>query len=226
MGTRKFGSGYPGIPITGVAGRGFPFVFWPLAWGGAGAAGATTYHYLDNSTEYGPFDNSSRPGGVMTTAAFTALDLSQQHTTFHILADNFTVNSLIEDIHQACGSLMPSSPNITAAAYNDSLPAPKPEQAVQYYRASTVCLSLDGCNNTALFDNSTDTPLPTNINTSLLDCINSTIASNVPLVDAQSTGTSAAPSSYQTLRSSGTRLSANATIALLSILLFWTSKAF
>jgi hypothetical protein len=44
---RTYGSGYPGEAGHGVAGRGFPFVFWPLAWGGAvglGAAGA----YLDS----------------------------------------------------------------------------------------------------------------------------------------------------------------------------------
>ena len=28
-----YGSGYPGITGRGVAGRGFPFWFWPVVWG-------------------------------------------------------------------------------------------------------------------------------------------------------------------------------------------------
>jgi len=39
---RKYGSGYPGYPI-GVAGYGFPFFFWPLAFGGTYIYGA---HYI------------------------------------------------------------------------------------------------------------------------------------------------------------------------------------
>jgi hypothetical protein len=40
---RQYGSGYPGVAGRGVAGRGFPFVFWPLAWGGAVGLGAGAY---------------------------------------------------------------------------------------------------------------------------------------------------------------------------------------
>jgi len=49
---RQYGSGYPGIAGRGVAGRGFPFLFWPLAWGGV--AGVGTAAYLHN-TEVGDF---------------------------------------------------------------------------------------------------------------------------------------------------------------------------
>ena len=38
-----YGSGYPSITGRGVTGRGFPFVFWPLAWGGIAGAGAGAY---------------------------------------------------------------------------------------------------------------------------------------------------------------------------------------
>ena len=58
---------------------------------------------------------------------------------------------------------------------------------MQYYRASTVALTLDGYNNTGAFsedDNAPDTPLPTNIDTNLLNCLNTTIGEAVPLVDA------------------------------------------
>ncbi|KAJ7791281.1 hypothetical protein B0H14DRAFT_3500625 [Mycena olivaceomarginata] len=49
--------------------------------------------------------------------------------------------------------------------------------------------SLDGYNNTVVFmaENSTsDTPLPTGIDTNLLDCLNVTIGIAVPLVDGAS----------------------------------------
>jgi len=49
---RQYGSGYPGVAGRGVAGRGFPFVFWPLAWGGFAGAGTTAYLH---NTEVGDF---------------------------------------------------------------------------------------------------------------------------------------------------------------------------
>ena len=47
FGNRKYGSGYPGYPI-GVVGYGFPFFFWPLAFGGSYVYGA---HYIGDSNE-------------------------------------------------------------------------------------------------------------------------------------------------------------------------------
>ena len=44
---RKYGSGYTGYPI-GVVGYGFPFFFWPLAFGGGYAYGA---HYINDENE-------------------------------------------------------------------------------------------------------------------------------------------------------------------------------
>ena len=46
---RKYGSGYPGYPV-GVAGYGFPFYFWPLAFGG-GLYGA---HYIHDNEVRAP----------------------------------------------------------------------------------------------------------------------------------------------------------------------------
>ena len=118
----------------------------------------------------------------MMTAAFTS---SSPATTFRIVSDNTTVQALIQDITGNCSSSNLVSPDsIVATTYNDSLTAPVPEQVVQYYRASTVALSLDGYNDTAALDaqGEPDTPLPTNIDTTLLDCLNQTIAAAVPLV--------------------------------------------
>ncbi|KAJ7136823.1 hypothetical protein C8R44DRAFT_948503 [Mycena epipterygia] len=65
----------------------------------------------------------------------------------------------------------------------------------EYYRASSVALSLDGYNDIAVFapENSTaNTPLPAGIDMTLLGCLNGTIGNAVPLVDGARTH--AAPS--------------------------------
>jgi len=176
-GNRGYGSGYPGISGRGTAGRGFPFFFWPLSWGNNVSASSD---YLYN-TEYGSFDNTTRPGGIMMTAAFSS---SSQNTTFRIVADNVTISSLIVDIVANCSSDIASPLTITSATFNDSLASPKPEQTVQYYRASSVAMTLDGYNNTGALgpEGTSDIPLPTNIDTNLLNCLNSTIGEAVPLI--------------------------------------------
>jgi hypothetical protein len=107
-----------------------------------------------------------------------------QNTTFHILADNSTIVELIAAVSSNCSS------SLSGASYhpfNDTDPrSPKPESAIQYYRASSVVLTLDGYNNSAaLRDNATipDIPLPTSIDTTLLTCLNETIGVAVPLID-------------------------------------------
>nr|VWO94692.1 Uncharacterized protein [Ganoderma boninense] len=150
-GNRYYGSGYPGVTGLGVANRGFPFVFWPLVWGGGLGYGAA---YLHDDREYGEPNNTTRPGGPMAQAAFssnsnssTSTSTSAGPSTFHIVGDNSTVASLIASVRANC----------TVAANSSSAPAPfagsaadpLPEQAVQYFRASSVALTLDGYNNTA-----------------------------------------------------------------------------
>jgi len=61
---------------------------------------------------------------------------------------------------------------------------------IQYYRASSVALSLDGYNNTAALSEvggGEDIPLPSGIHMPLLECMNTTIANEVPLVDESDT---------------------------------------
>ncbi|KAJ7136791.1 hypothetical protein C8R44DRAFT_661643, partial [Mycena epipterygia] len=193
-GSQAYGSGYPGVNSRGVDGRGFPFYFWPLSWGtGPNYGPNATYLHTD---EYGQPDNSSRPGGPMANAAFQSN--STAGTTFRLIADNTTVTALMSTIAADCSSsLTPASISATMPTpFNASAPdAQKPEQVVQYYRASSVALSLDGYNNTAVFapENSTaNTPLPGGIDTTLLGCLNATIGNAVPLVDGARTH--AAPS--------------------------------
>ncbi|KAJ7879753.1 hypothetical protein B0H14DRAFT_3106272 [Mycena olivaceomarginata] len=158
---RMYGSGYPGYYTRGVSDRPFPFYFWPIA-------SSAAYMHSD---EYGQPDNSSRPGGPMAPAVFQS---NSTGTTFRLVADNSTVADLMPDITANCSHfLVPTSIS--------------PEQVVQYYRASSVALSLDGYNNSAVFapENSTaDTPLPSSVDTNLLDCLNGTIGLAVPLVDS------------------------------------------
>lgn len=44
---RMYGSGYPGVAGRGVSGRGFPFFFWPIAWGGVAGLGTAAYLHSD-----------------------------------------------------------------------------------------------------------------------------------------------------------------------------------
>jgi len=73
---------------------------------------------------------------------------------------------------------------------------PLPEQVIQWYRASSFALSLDGYNNSAALasnqpasNSSTDytrlpdTPLPEGLNMTFMNCVNYTIGESVPLMD-------------------------------------------
>jgi len=122
----------------------------------------------------------------MQMAAFVSN--SAVNTTFYVVADNFTVVSLIGAIDANCSTSLSANSSSYPIPYNETDPSsPKPEQAIQYYRASSVVLALDGYNNSAALSNDSslpDTPLPTDIDTTLLDCLNQTIGVAVPLVDA------------------------------------------
>lgn len=66
---------------------------------------------------------------------------------------------------------------------------PAPEQAVAYYRGSSIVVSLVGYNNTAqVFDgvlsDLEDTPLPPPAETQFFQCINETLGDWIPLVIA------------------------------------------
>lgn len=106
---------------------------------------------------------------------------------FRVLADRTTITSLRLAIMIDCNSAL-ASRDMPMAPYdsNSNSSLPRPEQVVQYYRASTVALSLDGYNNTATYTEDVsvaDTPLPSTVDNALLTCINSTIGAKVPLVD-------------------------------------------
>ncbi|KAJ7177448.1 hypothetical protein C8R43DRAFT_1118440 [Mycena crocata] len=179
---RTYGSGYPGYYGRGVAGRGFPFYFWPLSWGTVIGYGSNSAYM--HSSEYGAPDNSSRPGGAQFTASFQS---NSTGTVFRIVSDNSTVADLMSDIAANCSMYLVPAASNAATPFSNATQQPGPEQVVQYYRASSVALSLDGYNNSAVFapENSTaDTTLPAGIDMNLLNCLNYTVGLAVPLVDS------------------------------------------
>ncbi|KAF9230238.1 hypothetical protein BU15DRAFT_91157 [Melanogaster broomeanus] len=173
FGTRTYGSGYPGITGRGVVGRGFSVLVL--------ACSSTAYLH---DTEYGDSMNSSRVGGPMVEATFIS---NSMNTTFHVLSDNSTATSLVTTIDANCTAYLSSDSTSSLQPFNASAPgAPQPEQAIQYYRSSSIVLTLDGYNNSATLDsdpNATDSPLPSAIDLTLMDCLNQTIAAAAPLID-------------------------------------------
>ena len=118
----------------------------------------------------------------MAQAAFSSNTTS---TTFHIVADNTTVVSLIASVRMNC--TVASNSSTASAPFSGSATDPLPEQAVQYYRASSLVLTLDGYNNTAIFltaPGAAADPLPAGTDMALLACMNATIGAGAPLVDA------------------------------------------
>lgn len=121
----------------------------------------------------------------MTEATFAS---NSANTTFHILSDNSTVSSLIFSIDANCSSFLSDSSSTSPQIYNTLvLGSPQPEQAIQYYRASSIVLTLDGYFNLATLSinpNATDFSLPSGIDMTLLDCLNQTIGLSAPLVSS------------------------------------------
>lgn len=123
---------------------------------------------------------------------------SSPNTTFHVLSDNTTITSLIVTVNANCSTYLSNSSSTSPFPFNASAPnAPHPEQAIQYYRASSAVLTLDGYNNSATFgsnESMQDSPLPPNIDVKLLECLNQTIGLAVPLVDGALPALFTAPS--------------------------------
>ena len=115
-------------------------------------------------------------------ATFTSNITSAAGTdsTFYVISDNSTIVSLIASIRTNCSSILGSNSSTVPVAFNSGAP----ERAVQYYRASTVVLALDGYNDTAMLSGGnaqTHTPLPAGVDRALLDCLNYTIGESAPM---------------------------------------------
>ena len=139
--------------------------------------------------QYGSPDNSSRPGGPLEIAQFQSKNTG---STFHVLSDKSTVSSLIVSVKANCSSdLNATGTSSSPTPFTNLSALPLPEQALQYYRASSVVLTLDGYNDTDVLNgtqipsaSAPAAPLPNGTDTTLLTCLNETIGRAVPLVDA------------------------------------------
>ena len=130
--------------------------------------------------QYCPPTNASRPGGPLAYAAFAA---PQANSTFFVVSDTSTVSSLLTSLPKAC-TLNADASSEVLKPFTGNTSEPLPEQVVQYYRASSVVLTLDGYNNTAALSsdrNAKVVPLPSTVDMQLLECLNSTIGEAVPL---------------------------------------------
>ncbi|KAF8492221.1 hypothetical protein F5888DRAFT_933794 [Russula emetica] len=181
-----YGSGYPGVLAPhGVSGLDFPYYFWPIVWYDIGNGQSA---YLFDSAEYGLPDNTSRPGGPQEFALFHSKNTS---STFMVLADKSTVSSLLGTVKTNCSSYLSNDNTSSSLTPYTNQSTPGPQQAIQYYRASTVVLTLDGYDSGVLNGtqnlNASVAPvisLPNGTDTALLTCLNDTIGRAVPLVDA------------------------------------------
>lgn len=187
-GSGNYGSGYTyatagaatGLVAGSVASRGFPYYYWPVWY--------PSYPYYYGSSAYR--DNNQRPGGAMTLYVLTAPPgVDQQQNNFGLYGDINSVASVFESIKGSCPIGTALQPNFTLS----------PNMTVQYYRASSFSLVLDGYNSNSPNitvdangeSNQTVTaataPIPSGANSSYLACLNSTIGNAVPLLSDSAT---------------------------------------
>ncbi|CAE6418261.1 unnamed protein product [Rhizoctonia solani] len=222
-GNSRYGSGYTyGSGGSSVAGRGFPFGYWPVYVPIGGGAAYYGYH------EYGPARNTSRPGGEMQQALVRSTSWPAVNTrrwlegrqntnstnsttpvannataSYYIVGDADTVAAIMDELVDACSVVRTSG-----VAINETNPSIYFEQAVQFYRASSFMLVLTSYNNTANrtpingTEPSTaipDTPLPAGTDMNFLNCLNTTIGASIPIMDAENNPSSTSPSSNSAL---------------------------
>lgn len=151
--------------------------------------------------------STGRPGGNLVSAIVQP-SYNTSSVTYRLVGDNSSVSAVFAAVVANC-SVANNTNSIVAFTPSDdddsSGPWPLPEQVIQWYRASSFALTLDGYNNTAALpsnqpsSNSTtnftrlgDTPLPTNLNMTFLNCVNYTTGASVPLMDPTSNKLNAA----------------------------------
>ncbi|CAE6481462.1 unnamed protein product [Rhizoctonia solani] len=190
-GESYYGSGYPygSYGSTWVGGRPFPFYYWPIYVG--------PYEYY-GASEYGPPNSTDRPGGPMYTMSIFTFDPKYNTSDiYHLLGDKESVNAVLFTLRKECSVVGGSAVDYDPVSNKSSHKVPPVESIIQYYRASSFALSLDEYNNSAaavtpaaLANNTGQlttslpppTPLPSSINPMLLDCINRTVGTALPLL--------------------------------------------
>ncbi|VDB88223.1 unnamed protein product [Peniophora sp. CBMAI 1063] len=185
FGASVYGSGYPGWSARsiGVAGQPFPYFFYPIVW--TTSTSAALPPYLDATAEYGLPTDTSRPGGALVQAT---LHSNTTGDVFHFIADNSTAQAVLPILRANCGVDANASSSSPFAYTGANAADPSPVDAIQYFRASSAVLILEGYNNTATLLNTPDVAafpsIPTDTDAALLSCLNTTIGASMPLVDA------------------------------------------
>ncbi|GAA5962085.1 hypothetical protein JCM21900_001942 [Sporobolomyces salmonicolor] len=200
---RGYGSGYGafaggaalgGLGYYSVAGRPFPYGAWPLYYGGG--------YYGDG--EYGPYSNSSRPGGALAAASFSPESyVSSAPPQYMIYGDSESVSSVASALTSNCSALIvtPPTPVSDNGTYPSSvnetlLPPLDPTNVESYYRASSFALysffrgQPSNPNATAGYTSPTNATAylyPTGQrNATFESCVNDTISIALPIVDSTS----------------------------------------
>ncbi|EJU01543.1 hypothetical protein DACRYDRAFT_22641 [Dacryopinax primogenitus] len=135
--------------------------------------------------------NASLPSNTTSNSTIASNTTSAPLNTYAIMGDSDSVRAVLDALVLNCSVINSTITPYSSSASNSA----QPEQAVQYYRASSFALFLEGYNNTAASaanappSNTTasnvtsDTPLPNNINLDFLDCLNQTIGNAVPMTN-------------------------------------------
>ncbi|GAA5968404.1 hypothetical protein JCM3765_000448 [Sporobolomyces pararoseus] len=206
-----YGSGLPlvaggaigaGIGYYGVSGLGFPYGYWPLYY--------HPHYYGDD--EYGPYSNSSRPGGVLVSSSFSPPSLtSSEPPQYLVYGDADSVSNVTAALTTDCSAtiVVGSTPIQENGSYDSSvnmtlLPSISPWNYLAYYRGSSFALYAffqDNHNDSQRLVNYTE-PEPTSPiyyfpadqrNQSFESCVNDTLNTWLPIQEAAQASSSSTP---------------------------------
>ncbi|CCA71844.1 hypothetical protein PIIN_05779 [Serendipita indica DSM 11827] len=201
-GTRAYGSGYPygADNANSVAGRPFPYGVWPISWGASYLGGGEYFSTTNVNNQQLDLD-FIRPGGPVGVVKL-APDTSRWNgingdEVYEMIGDResllFMMADLVDWCHVQPQFIRRFDPSPPSNASSSS--QPRPENVIQYYRASSFAISYAGYNNSFALGSPNPTtsqsfadssPLPSSIaNSQFLRCINSTIAIALPIADAK-----------------------------------------
>ncbi|KIM27317.1 hypothetical protein M408DRAFT_49405, partial [Serendipita vermifera MAFF 305830] len=185
-GSRLYGSGYPSSYTDNggeaVQGRGFPYGTWPISWGTYRGGEEHTSSTLD----------VLRPGGPLVLVSLSSNPNNWPNipTTevYQLVGDRDLGMFMMSDLADWCHAKPQWPQAFSPTASGNATTQPKPENVIQYYRASSFALTFAEYNNTAALgaaaSSTASVPLPDLIvNSSFLACINDTIAVAQPILD-------------------------------------------
>jgi hypothetical protein len=169
---------------------------WPISWGESYTAlgGQEFETFSSPGDEAGSNMNNTninmamaRPGGLLAVAQVSTSDTSRwpeadpSNETYWIIGDRESLLFMMSNLVDRC-HVTPQWPRLfDPKAVNGT----RPENVIQYYRASSFALAHLSFNNSLTSTTSDWAPLPAPLDTSrFLKCINGTIGSALPIMDS------------------------------------------